>query len=227
VVNVIKFDNVQLFYKKHRALEHADFEIQGGELVLLVGPSGAGKSTLIKLLHKELEPTSGEIQLFGKPMKKIKRTTLRRNVGVVFQDYESSLLARKTAFGNISYVLQAQGQSPKQAKEKTLEALGKLDVLEKAKHYPYQLSGGEKQRVAIARAIANNPSLLLCDEPTGNLDPENSKIVMDYIKELNRAGTTIIMATHDQWIIAANKDRRQFLVENGSVKEHTKNTLVR
>lgn len=216
---MIEFRSVQKAYdKKNDIVSDASFKIDQGEFVFLVGPSGAGKSTLLKMLYKEEKPTSGTIMVFHKNVKKIRRTKLRRNVGIVFQDFETSLLKNKTAFENVAYVLESQGKSPLATKKKAMEALDKMGILDKAKHYPYQLSGGEKQRVAIARAIVNSPSILICDEPTGNLDPENAEVVMQYLNQLNKEGTTIVMTTHNFYILE-RENKRTLMVEDGKVKE--------
>lgn len=216
---MIEFRGVQKVYnKKTKVIKEANFKIERGEFVFLVGTSGAGKSTLLKMLYKAEKPSKGTIMIFNRDVKKLSRTKLRRNVGIVFQDFEASLLKNKTAYENVAYVLESQGQNPFKIKEKAMSALEKMGVSEKAKHYPHELSGGEKQRVAIARAIVNNPEILICDEPTGNLDSENADIVMHYLNQLNQEGATVIMTTHNAYILE-KEHKRTLLVSEGAVKE--------
>ena len=219
---MIEFNRVRKIYnKKTTVITNATFKIEQGEFVFLVGTSGAGKSTLLKMLYKAEKPSSGSITLYGRDLKKIRRTKLRRTLGIVFQDFEATLLKNKTAYENVAYVLESQGQHPSKIKKKTVEALERMGVLDKMKHYPHELSGGEKQRVAIARAIVNKPEILICDEPTGNLDPENAEIVMDYLNQLNKEGTTVVMTTHNVTILEKEK-KRTLVVEDGFVQEKEK-----
>lgn len=216
---MIEFNHVKKTYnKKTEVIKDATFKIAQGEFVFLVGMSGAGKSTLLKMLYKAEKPSSGSIKLYQREIKKIRRTKLRRTLGIVFQDFEATLLKNKTAYENVAYVLESQGQNPFKIKKKAMDALEKMGVLDKMKHYPHELSGGEKQRVAIARAIVNKPEILICDEPTGNLDPENAEIVMDYLNQLNQEGTTIVMTTHNATILEKEK-KRTLLVADGVVQE--------
>lgn len=216
---MIEFNHVKkTYHKKTEVIKDATFTVAQGEFVFLVGMSGAGKSTLLKMLYKAEKPSSGTITLYQRDLKKIRRTKLRRMLGIVFQDFEATLLKNKTAYENVAYVLESQGQSPRTIKQKTIDALGKMGVLDKAKHYPHELSGGEKQRVAIARAIVNKPEILICDEPTGNLDPENADIVMEYLNQLNQEGTTIVMTTHNATILEKEKKRTLVVIE-GVVRE--------
>ena len=216
---MIEFNGVKKTYnKKMVVIEDATFKIEQGEFVFLVGNSGAGKSTLLKMLYKAEKPSSGFIRLYQRDIKKIRRTKLRRSLGIVFQDFEATLLKNKTAYENVAYVLESQGQNPFKLKKKAMDALEKMGVLDKMKHYPHELSGGEKQRVAIARAIVNQPEILICDEPTGNLDPENAEVVMRYLNQLNKEGTTIVMTTHNATILEKEK-KRTLLVADGTVQE--------
>jgi cell division transport system ATP-binding protein len=216
---MIEFSDVKKVYnKKNEIISNVSFKVEKGEFVFLVGPSGAGKSTLLKMLYKAEKPTSGKIKLFDKDVGKFRRTKLRRNTGIVFQDFETSLLKNKTVFENVAYVLESQGKNPFKVKKMTLEALEKLGILEKKNNYPYELSGGEKQRVTIARAIVNKPEILICDEPTGNLDQENAEIVMGYLNQLNDEGATIVMTTHNFYILE-KQNKRTLLVADGEVKE--------
>lgn len=216
---MIEFKSVKKTYnKKTNVIENATFKIDQGEFVFLVGTSGAGKSTLLKMLYKAEKPSSGSITLYKREIKKIRRTKLRRTLGIVFQDFEATLLKNKTAYENVAYVLESQGQNPFKIKQKAMDALEKMGVLDQMKHYPHELSGGEKQRVAIARAIVNKPEILICDEPTGNLDPENAEVVMRYLNQLNQEGTTIVMTTHNVTILEKEK-KRTLVVNDGFVQE--------
>lgn len=218
-VGMIEFKNVRKVYnKKNEIIANGTFRVEQGEFVFLVGPSGSGKSTLLKMLYKMEKPTGGTISIFEKSVKKIRRTKLRRSVGIVFQDFETSLLKNKTVYENVAYVLESQGRNPFKIKKQALEALERLGILDKQKSYPHELSGGEKQRVAIARAIVNKPKVLICDEPTGNLDQENAEVVMDYLNQLNDEGATIVMTTHNFYILE-KYNKRTLLVEDGEVRE--------
>lgn len=210
---MIEFRSVQKIYKqdKHVAIKNASFKIEKGEFVFFVGPSGAGKSSLLKMVYKEEMPTNGEVLVFGKNTKKIKTTHLRRSVGVVFQDFE--LLTNKTTYENVAYALECLGENPFKIKEKVMAALKKMGIEEHANRKPNQMSGGQQQRIVIARAIVNNPEILICDEPTGNLDPESAEIVMHYLEELNKSGATVLMSTHNMQIVE-KMDKRVIHVEN-------------
>ncbi len=215
---MILFENVSVRYKSDMlALNNLNLNIAEGEFVFIVGPSGAGKSTIIKLLLKEVNPTKGKIFLDNDNITKVHARLvpkIRKKVGVVFQDYR--LLSNKTVYENVSFALEVTGTKSKDIKPKVLKALEMVDLLDKAKSKPYELSGGEQQRVSIARAIVNNPQILICDEPTGNLDYENAEGIMTLLTNINRAGTTIIMVTHDKTIV--NKMRKRVVaLENGNV----------
>lgn len=213
---MIEFRNVQKVYEDQKlAIKDASFTIERGEFVFFSGKSGSGKSTLLKMISKEVEPTSGNILIFNKDIKKVKTKILRRNIGVVFQSF--NLLKNKTAYENVAYVLECLGKSPFYTKRTTNEVLEKLGVMDCAKQYPHQLSGGQQQRVAIARAIANKPEILICDEPTNNLDSENTEIVLRHLNELNEMGITILMATHDETVITKLHKKIVF-VDDGEVR---------
>ena len=215
---MIEFRNVKKNYqRKEIAIEHASFKIDEGEFVFLVGPSGAGKSTLLKMMYKEEKPTNGKIFMFGKDITHMSVPKLRRNLGIVLQDFHSSLLVRKTAYENVAFVLKQRGKSPKKVKEETVKALEKLGLGDKMHKFPHQLSGGEQQRVAIARAIVNNPHIILCDEPLGDLDSENARNVMHYLNLLNQEGATVVMSTHNEEIVKAEQ-KRILAVHNGVVQ---------
>lgn len=210
-------DVSKIFANGTVALDHVSLQIKKGEFVFLVGTSGAGKSTFVRLLIRELLPTSGELYVNGRDLIQMKRKDvpyLRRSLGVVFQDYR--LLPDKTVFENVAFAMEVI-EAPRRLMHKNVNAV--LDVVglrEKYRSFPSQLSGGEQQRVAIARAIVNDPALVIADEPTGNLDPETSWGIMDIFRRINKAGTTIIMATHEQTIVDAMK-RRVIAIEDGRI----------
>ena len=190
------------------ALDRASFVIEKGEFVFVVGPSGSGKSTIIRLLLKELEPTSGRIIVGGRDLTRLKRSKvplLRRNVGCVFQDFK--LLRDRSAFENVAYALRVQGESSTSIRKKVPEVLALVGLAHKAGSRPDELSGGEQQRVSIARAVVNHPPLLICDEPTGNLDPDTSVGIMQLLYRINRAGTTVLMVTHDREMVDKMRKR--------------------
>ncbi|MBQ5413373.1 MAG: cell division ATP-binding protein FtsE [Schwartzia sp.] len=199
------------------ALERVNVEIGKGEFVFIVGASGAGKSTFIRLLFREVLPSSGTIIVNGHDvvnMPKSEVPYLRRGLGVVFQDYR--LLPDKTVAENVAFAMQVI-EAPRRRMQHSVNAV--LDIVglrDKYKNFPSQLSGGEQQRVAIARAIVNNPALVIADEPTGNLDPETSWEIMDIFKRINASGTTIVMATHDKYIVDTMK-RRVIAIEDGKI----------
>lgn len=206
---MILFENV---YKEYAngvmALYNLNLEIPAGDFVYLMGASGAGKSTLLKLLIREEKPTRGRILLDGEDITKIRKSRvpdLRRNVSFVFQDFR--LLKRKTVFENVAYTLECQGASRAEINNGVGEALELVNLTGKEKDYPENLSGGENQRVAIARAIANDAPILLCDEPTGNLDSETAETIMQALVNINLSGKTIIMATHATDIVEKIKQR--------------------
>jgi len=190
------------------ALGGASFVIEKGEFVFVVGPSGSGKSTIIRLLLKELEPTTGRIIVGGRDLTRLKRSKvplLRRNVGCVFQDFK--LLRDRSAFENIAYALRVQGESNTAIRRKVPEVLALVGLAHKAASRPDELSGGEQQRVSIARAVVNHPPLLICDEPTGNLDPDTSVGIMQLLHRINTAGTTILMVSHDREMVDKMRKR--------------------
>ena len=199
------------------ALDHINVDIGKGEFVFIVGTSGAGKSTFIKMLLREVLPTSGKLVVDGHDIVGMKREAipyLRRGLGVIFQDYR--LLPDKTVFENVAFAMQVI-EAPRRMMQRSVNAV--LDVVglrDKYRSFPSQLSGGEQQRVAIARAIVNNPSVVIADEPTGNLDPETSWDIMDIFQRINKAGTTIVMATHDRNIVDAMK-KRVIAIEDGRI----------
>jgi len=198
-----------------KALIDVNIQIAKGEFVFLVGPSGAGKSTFIRLLFREELPSKGQVIIAGKSIVRLRSSkvaVLRRNIGVVFQDFR--LLSDRTAFENVAFALRVLQFSHKEINQRVPEILRQVGLSAKAGSYPHQLSGGEQQRVAIARAIVNKPKILIADEPTGNLDPDTSWEIMHLLYEINKRGTTLIIATHDKKIVDTMK-RRVIGLERG------------
>jgi cell division transport system ATP-binding protein len=205
---MIKLVDVSKRYDENYALKNINVHIKKGEFAFLVGPSGAGKSTFIKMLLKEVDPSDGKIYIAGENITKLHRRKvpfLRRKMGVVFQDFR--LLPNKTVYENVAFAMEITEASPKEIRRNVPMMLSMVGLTSKAKMYPSQLSGGEQQRVSIARSMINNPPILIADEPTGNLDPETSWEIMKLIKQINRRGTTVIMATHDKDIVDIMKQR--------------------
>jgi cell division transport system ATP-binding protein len=201
-------------------LDGTSLAIERGEFVFLVGPTGCGKSTFIRLLLREIEPSRGQVFIAGRdigalPRKRVPK--LRRNVGVVFQDYK--LLPNRTVYDNVAYSLQVIGESRSNIKSKVPQILRMVGLSTKLNSYPDELSGGEQQRVSLARAFVNQPPLLLADEPTGNLDPETSLGIMQLIYRVNRAGTTVIVATHDSEMVDRMRRRVIELNEGRVVRD--------
>lgn len=215
---MIEFINVSKEYKNGvKALSNVNLSIKKGEFVFLVGPSGAGKSTLIKLILKEEDPTEGKIYLNDMDITKVKNRKIpyiRRNVGVVFQDFR--LLPNKTVYENVAFAMEIIGAHPKDIRRNVPMVLSMVDLSRKAHCYPDELSGGEHQRVAISRAIVNSPPVLIADEPTGNLDPETAWEIMKVLRDINRRGTTILMATHAKDIVDIMK-KRVIAIESGKI----------
>ena len=207
------------------ALNGVSLKIEQGEFVFIVGDSGSGKSTLIRLLLKELEPTSGKITVMGKDLGKLKHKAIpyyRRKMGVVFQDFR--LLQDRNVYENIAFALRATETPTRVLKKKVPAALSLVGLAQKYKSNPKELSGGEQQRVAIARAIVNEPSILLCDEPTGNLDPVNSWEIMKLLEEANQRGTTVVVVTHNHEIVEAMK-KRVITMQKGNIVSDTKKVV--
>jgi cell division transport system ATP-binding protein len=206
---MIVFEDVTKVYDPNVvALRDVSFVIEKGEFVFVVGASGSGKSTLIRLLLKEIEPTSGRIVVGGRDLGRLKRSKvplLRRNVGCVFQDFK--LLPNRTTAENIAYALKVQGEGRNEIRRKVPEVLNLVGLSHKVNSLPEELSGGEQQRVSIARAFVNHPPLLVCDEPTGNLDPDTSVGIMQLLYRINRSGTTILMVSHDRELVDKMRKR--------------------
>lgn len=215
---MIQFYNVSKVYDNGvKAINDLTFHIKKGEFVFLVGPSGAGKSTLIKLIFREELPSRGHVMFNGRNSARMKGKAIpymRRKIGMVFQDFR--LLPQKTAAENIAFALEISGTSGREIKRLVPLVLEQVGLKDKEKLLPGQMSGGEQQRVVIARAIINNPLLIIADEPTGNLDPDTSWEIMKLFQDINRRGTTILMATHDSDIVNTMK-KRVIALSNGSM----------
>ncbi|MCY6354557.1 cell division ATP-binding protein FtsE [Clostridium sp. ZS2-4] len=215
---MIEFKNATKIYENNViALSNMNLDIDRGEFVFLVGTSGAGKSTFIKLLFKEIEPTTGRIIVNGEDISKIKRKEIpyyRRKIGMVFQDFR--LIPTLNVYENVAFAMRVVEANQKEIRKRVPMVLAMVGLSKKYKCFPNELSGGEQQRVALARAIVNNPSMLIADEPTGNLDPDTSIEIMKILNDINRAGTTIIMATHDKRIVDDMK-KRVIAIEKGVI----------
>jgi len=220
---MIKLEHVSKSYSAGiPALNDVNLEIEDGEFVFIVGDSGSGKSTMIKLLLKELEPTDGAIMINGKNLGKIRRRMIpkfRRNIGVVFQDFR--LLKDRNVYENIAFAQKVIGESTRNIKKKVPIMLSMVGLAAKYRSFPKELSGGEQQRVAIARALINEPSILLADEPTGNLDNNNAWEIMKLLEEVNERGTTVIVVTHNMEIVKVMK-KRVITVQKGVIVSDSK-----
>ena len=206
---MIQFNNVSKVYPNGtRALNKVNISIEKGEFVFIVGASGAGKSTFLKLIMKEEEPSSGYITVGDTNITQMKRRKvpyLRRTMGIVFQDFR--LIDKMTVFDNVAFAMRVIGARPKAVKKRVNYILGLVGLKEKAQCRPAELSGGEQQRVSLARALVNNPSLIIADEPTGNIDPEMSFEIIELLNEINKQGTTIIVVTHEHELVHKFKNR--------------------
>jgi len=215
---VIALHGVTLIYPNGtRALDGIDLEIAKGSFVFLVGHSGTGKSSLLRLLYREQRPTNGTVIVDGVEIDKLRRSKvpeLRRKVGVVFQDFK--LLLDKTVWENVAFALQVTGARTRDVMRQVPRVLDLVGMAHKSRVFPNELSGGEQQRAAIARALVNNPKILLCDEPTGNLDPVNTNEVVDLLHRINLKGTTVVVATHNALVVDRMR-RRVIRLEHGQV----------
>ena len=225
----IEFNNVSKQYKNGvTALYDLDLSIEKGDFVFIIGGSGSGKSTLIKLLYREEKPTKGKIMVGGINVSKLRNRNvykLRRKLGIVFQDYR--LLPKLTVYENVSFALEAIGEKKSNIRPKVLKALELVGLKNKVREYPDNLAGGEQQRVAIARAIVNEPPLLICDEPTGNLDPTRSLEIVKLIEEINKkVGTTVLMVTHDEVIVNKMKKHVIALKDGHLFKDYKKGEYI-
>jgi cell division transport system ATP-binding protein len=214
---MIQFTNVTKRYKTNIGLDDVSVNINKGDFVFLVGSSGAGKSTFIKLILKELDADSGSIQVNGKEVTTLSNRLvpkLRRNIGIVFQEFR--LLPKMTVFENVAFAMEIVHSKPRTIKRQVPQALSLVGISEKAYKYPDELSAGEQQRVAIARAIVNNPTVLIADEPTGNLDPDTAWDIMQLLEKINLRGTTIVMVTHAKDIVD-KMNKRVIAIEKGKI----------
>ena len=220
---MLKFYNVSKVYDeevKVPALTDINLEIEKGEVIFLVGPSGAGKSTLTKLIIREELPTEGQILAEGKNLARLKQREIplyRRNIGFVFQDFR--LLMSRTVYENVAFAAEALEMTGAQVKQRVPMVLDMMKLGDKAKVFPYQLSGGQQQRLGIARAMVNNPAMIIADEPTGNLDPENSAVIMSIFDAINKRGTTVLVATHDKEMVNRMRKRVVALSEGRIVRD--------
>lgn len=217
-VEMIEFKNVTKVYGKNiPALSNINLSIDKGEFVFLVGPSGAGKSTFIKTLLKEVDPSVGSVVVNNVDITTLKRKDIpyyRRKIGVVFQDFR--LIPNLNVYENVAFAMRVIEAPMKDIKKKVPAVLSMVKLSNKHKAFPHELSGGEQQRVSLARALVNNPALIIADEPTGNLDPDTSMEIMDILNDINRAGTTILMATHAKDIVD-NMKKRVIALEKGNL----------
>jgi cell division transport system ATP-binding protein len=223
----MKFIDIKNCYKVYKngvtAIANLTLSIDKGEFVFITGESGCGKSTLVKMLYREEKPTKGQVTVGGINVAKLynsKVYKLRRKLGIVFQDFK--LLPKLTVYENVAFGLDNIGMKGHEIKSRVMKALERVGLKEKTRSFPNELSGGEQQRVCIARAIVNEPKLLICDEPTGNLDPKTSKEIIKVINAINKdMGTTVIMVTHDKEIVNSMK-KRVITLENGVLTSDTK-----
>ncbi len=217
---MIEFSSVSKYYNQDLVLKDVTISIDKAELVFLSGPSGAGKTTFLKLIYCAERPDEGQIVVAGWDTRKLKQRTipfLRRNLGIVFQDFR--LLNKKTVFDNVALALRIHDMHPEEIKEDVYEVLKDVKLQHKAHTYPEHLSGGEQQRVVIARAMVTKPTVLLADEPTGNLDSDTSNTIMNLFKEINTRGTTVVIATHNDALFRGSGHRVVYLKENQIEKE--------
>jgi cell division transport system ATP-binding protein len=218
---VISIEDVSVVYGYQTVLDRINFSLDVGEFCYLIGKTGAGKSSFLKLLYRDIKPTEGTIhvadfEVSNLPDKQV--PYLRRRLGVVFQDFQ--LLPDRSVYENIAFALEVTGQSNRFIKKRVLEVLGMVGLSHKRKSMPEDLSGGEQQRVVIARALANEPRLLLADEPTGNLDPEASKSIMDLLRQINNRGMAVLMVTHD-YNTVRQFPHRTIKIKDGKLEEVT------
>lgn len=210
-------DVVKEYPNGTHALNGLSLEIKDGEFVFMVGPSGSGKSTVIKILIGEIEPSEGRVMVNGFSLRNIREWQiphLRRTIGIIFQDFR--LIEHKSVYDNMVFAMRAVGSSPKEIKKRIPYCLELVGLGNKARRLPSELSGGEQQRVALARALVNNPSLIIADEPTGNIDPELSYKIVELLTDINKAGTTILMVTHEHELVHEFSNR-VITLENGRI----------
>lgn len=216
---MIIFNNVTFNYPNQPLFTNLNLQIADGEFVFLIGKSGAGKSTLLQMIYMDILPLEGSVQFDKYQSNSIKKKTLpllRRKLGIIFQDFK--LLDDRNIYDNLAFVLRVTGTPRKSIKKKIIGALTDVGLTNKQKNMPNELSGGEQQRVAIARALVNDPSLIIADEPTGNLDPETSQDIMEILKKINRRGTSVIFATHNYELVKKSNARIIKLTDGKAVK---------
>lgn len=214
---MIQFTNVTKYYKTNVGLENVSVEINKGDFIFLVGPSGAGKSTFIKLILKEIDADAGSILVNGKEVTTLSNRLvpkLRRSIGIVFQDFR--LLPKMTVYENVAFSMEITHSRPRMIRRQVPQVLSLVGISDKANKYPDELSAGEQQRVAIARAIVNNPTVLIADEPTGNLDPDTAWEIMRLLEQINIRGTTILMVTHAKDIVD-KMGKRVIAIDKGQI----------
>ncbi|MFZ1019728.1 MAG: cell division ATP-binding protein FtsE [Minisyncoccia bacterium] len=219
---MIYFNNVSKIYKDATALMNVTFTVEAGEFISIVGHSGAGKTTLTRMILAEEQPSEGTVFFESVDVHKLRNkdlTKLRRRIGMVFQDYK--LLSNKTAYENIAFAMEAVGKTEEEIASDVPHVLELVDLGHRVNHFPNQMSGGEQQRLAIARAIINQPELIIADEPTGNLDPVNTREIVQILKKINDLGTTVILTTHNQGVIES-VNKRVITMENGKIIKDTK-----
>ncbi len=225
---MIEAYNLTKKYNGKTALSQVNLTINRGEFVFIIGPSGAGKSTLLKLIIREIYPTSGILKVFGRNVSRLRRgqvSMLRRNVGMVFQDFR--LLEGKTVFENVAFAMRVTGVSGREINKRVPLALDLVGLEHKSKSLVTDLSGGEQQRVGLARAIVNKPSMIIADEPTGNLDPDNSTELMDLLRNINSYGTTVIVATHDRDAVDRLQKRVVYLDNSNVIGDEARGSYLR
>ena len=214
---MVEFKNISYSYSKESGIYDIDLNVEDGEFCFLVGPTGSGKTSLLKMIYFDILPSVGEINVLGYNSSKTKSNKvhrLRKKIGVIFQDYK--LLQQRTVYENIALPLHINGVGRKKIKDNVKEALELADLADYQNKYPNELSGGEQQRVCIARAIVKNPELILADEPTGNLDPAAAHKILKILEQINKEGTTVVMATHNYKLIS-DRDYRIFELKAGSL----------
>lgn len=217
--SVIAFNNVTVSYNHRVVLDRIDFSLGNGEFVYLIGQTGAGKSSFLRLIYRDLLPNEGSVQVAGMDVSSLpdkKVPLLRRRLGIVFQDFQ--LLPDRTVYENVAFALEVTGEKKSYIKQRALEVLGMVGLSHKRKSMPEDLSGGEQQRVVIARALANEPRIMLADEPTGNLDPGASAEIMELLKQINNRGMAVLMVTHD-YDTVKQYPFKTLKLERGKIKE--------
>ena len=225
---MIEAYNLSKKYNGKTALSHVDLSIKRGEFVFIVGASGAGKTTLLKLFIREVSPTSGMLKIFGRNVSRLRRrhvAMLRRNIGMVFQDFR--LLDDKTVYENVAFAMRVTGAKGKDIHKRTPLALDLVGLTHKKKSLAASLSGGEQQRVGLARAIVNKPSIVIADEPTGNLDPDNTDEIMNLLRDINNSGTTVLVATHDREAVNRLQKRVIYLEKNTVAGDEARGSYLR